>query len=482
MTRADEAVLAYLEGIGDDETLDVVLRAELAVHPDEVTAALLLLRVHGALREGAPPAAQIMERVRDFERRRVQERALAAIRILPALRVRRSIARVGWAVAALLAFAVTAWWSVRAADDHGVRIIAGALSTDDGRLFGPGPLPHPAMGKAATQGVVLAWTDGSQASVQAGSRLRMVDGVLAIDAGSVRCAVMPQSTDRPFRVITPDAAVEVIGTEFTITVGDEPAAQRTSCRVERGTVIFRAAGRVQRVEAGETMTAAALADGPPAGWRLVFADEFSVTGAPDTGRWQDWSRPTGPNGDLQRYLGERARVADGFLCLTAARDAAGWSSAALLARGLRLEPGMRVELRANMSAGPGAWPLVWGISPQRWPAGAEAVFLTTTGDPPHLRASLRGGDDMQIGGGPALEAGFHTYASEWTAVGLTCWRDGVAIGTVAAPRDAEWPGASADGLTLGLELTVTAPADAQPDERRFEIDWIRVYRAAPPSR
>lgn len=474
MSTADDLALAHLAGEIDADVLDDGLRRERDAHPDEVEAALLLLRLHGLLRGDAPPiglTSRVMERVHQEQRGRVHQRVLAAIRGLPAFK-RRGYVPAWWEIAAaallLLGLGTWCWWNVMGGDR--VRVIAGAWIADDGTETTRGSLPFHASGTTSAQGVSLCWNDGTCVDGKPGAHLHVTAGVLSLIDGEVHCAVKPHAAEHPFLIHTPYAEISVVGTEFTVTVG-----ATTICRVERGTVVFNAGGRTSRIEAGGVMTSEALNDAPPTGWRLVWADEFADG---DARHWKPWNRRTGTNGDIQRYAPERASIIAGAMHLEAQHDANGWTSATLLARDLRLTPGTRLELRARMPTGGGAWPLVWAVDPERWPSGAEAVFLSTTGVPAHLRWSLRDAQDMQLGTGPDDQPGFHTYAIEWTTAGLACWRDGVAIGSVTAPRDAAWTGAAAAGLSLGLDLTITPEADPSVPVRQFDISWLRIYRRA----
>jgi len=474
VTAADELVLAYLNGSSDADALDAALRQEQLTHPDEVAAAMQLLHQHALLRSASSPAGlagRIMARVRQYDRDRLHERTLATIRTLPAPRQRRRLTPLAWASAALLLLGIGVAFLTRPGDEGPVHVTSGAWIAADGRSDVGSPLPSSGAGIAASTGVMLCWSDGTTAQATPGSRLRLVDGVLQVEGGEVRCTVLPHSPRHPFRVRTLDATIAVVGTVFTVTVGGQ-----TTCQVERGTVTFSAGGRTARIASGGTMTTAALASGLPAGWQLVWADEFVASGQPDPGRWRPWSRPTGSNHDMQRYDAAHAQVDHGALHITATRSASGWTSAALVAQAVRMRPGMRLDIRAGMPMSPGFWPLVWAVDADHWPAGAEIVFLSTTGDPAHWRWSLRDGQDMQLGVGPPVTPGYHDFSITWTSSGLICTRDGERIGTAAVPRDAGWTSAIARGLSLAVELTVTPEASAAAPDHQLDIDWIRLYR------
>ncbi len=473
MSRADDLVEEHLRGGLDAAALDAGLRGEVAAQPEAVTAALMLLRLHGQLAAESRPAGlsgRIMAVVAGQARSRVRDSVLVTIRQLPRPRRRRlAWIGVGLAAAALLLVGVTLGWPL--ARSSGVSVASGAWLRADGASISSGALPRQAVGSSASGGVVLRWGDGSLAEVAGDSHLHLADDDLAIDTGSVRCTVSPHAAAAPFVVRTPHATVTVVGTVFTIAVG-----AATTCRVERGVVDFASGGQERRLEAGAVMTSDALS-AAPSGWELEWSDEFAADGVPDAQRWRDWARPSGINTDIQHYLPGLARVADGALFIEARHGASGWTSTSLLAQGLMLRPGMRVELRAQLPVAPGVWPLIWAVQPERWPSGPEAVLLTTGGAPARLRASLRlAPTTMVIANGPPLLPAASTYAIVWTEAGLTLWRDGVSVCTVIGPGDSAWTDACASGLRLAIELSVTA--EAAPVPARMLIEWVRVYRRA----
>ncbi|HEY0062780.1 MAG TPA: glycoside hydrolase family 16 protein, partial [Telluria sp.] len=131
-------------------------------------------------------------------------------------------------------------------------------------------------------------------------------------------------------------------------------------------------------------TPAIPAGGVPSGWKLVWADEFSVDGLPDSGKWGfDTSRNKDGwyNNELQYYSRDRlenSRVADGKLIIQArkeklvsAADYGGqsYTSARLLTQGKANWKYGFFEIRAKLPCGVGTWPAIWmlGTSGASWP-------------------------------------------------------------------------------------------------------------------
>ncbi len=288
------------------------------------------------------------------------------------------------------------------------------------------------------------------------------------------------------------------------------------------------------------------------GWRMVWSEEFDAPGdLPDAAAWQaevGFLR----NHEPQYYTSNRVencRVADGVLTLTArrekwpnpawkdrrlggwqrAREFADYTSASL--RSVRSFHYGRVEIRAQMPGGRGAWPALWFLGtnlllpksdPARfdWPACGEIDLVEIWGDRPNRVAAclhtakrgptgepgekyvarnlhtVTGGGDRTFGK-PGEEPwnGFHTYTLDWHEDRLFFFYDGRLFAQADLSRS-DWP----DGrnpfrkpmfLIMNLALggwnnpvyetdTVdpktgkTIPAAKFPME--MKIDWVRYYQ------
>ena len=140
------------------------------------------------------------------------------------------------------------------------------------------------------------------------------------------------------------------------------------------------------------------AAGLPAGYRLVWFDEFDLDGLPDTQRWgYDTERnPFGwYNGELQYYAAaryENTLVSDGRLRITARREslagAADWggqryTSARLVTRGKAQWTYGFFEVRAKLPCGRGTWPAIWMLGAGgRWPDDGEIDIMEQVGSQP----------------------------------------------------------------------------------------------------
>ncbi len=254
----------------------------------------------------------------------------------------------------------------------------------------------------------------------------------------------------------------------------------------------------------------------PAGWKLVWSDEFDRAGAPDPARWepeQGYIR----NNEAQYYTKgrlENARVEDGHLVIEARKDklpltdahprrngreVAEITSASLTTKGKAEWTYGRIEVRAKLPAGRGVWPAIWmlgtNIDKVGWPACGELDIMEFVGHDPgvvhanvhtrgfnHARGNARG-KRLEL---PDASTAFHTYALEWTKRELrffvddtcffTCANDGTGVDS--------WPFDAPHYLILNLAIGGAWGGQKGIDDgifpQRLVIDHVRVYQQAQP--
>ena len=110
--------------------------------------------------------------------------------------------------------------------------------------------------------------------------------------------------------------------------------------------------------------------GPPAGYSLVWSDEFAGTGSPNTNLWFHQTQlPAGGswfNGELQHYTSRmvNSSVGNGVLKITARRESFSDQGQTKQFTSARLNSKFaftygQVDVRAKLPAGSGTWPAIW---------------------------------------------------------------------------------------------------------------------------
>ncbi|MBL8352966.1 MAG: glycoside hydrolase family 16 protein [Burkholderiaceae bacterium] len=246
----------------------------------------------------------------------------------------------------------------------------------------------------------------------------------------------------------------------------------------------------------------------PAGYKLVWSDEFSNAGLPDSSRWayDTYRNPVGWfNNELQYYAAARPQnssIADGVLSITARRERLGsapdygnqdFSSARLITQGKFSFTYGFVEVRARLPCSLGTWPAIWtlGIPADNWPTNGEIDIMEQRGFSAadkatvlgtlHMPAHFAGGGLSESRSLPDACTAFHKYQLLWTANQIQIGVDGVVYNTYAKPAGATastWPFDVPQfillNLAIGGDLGGPVPAGFTSDS--LQVDYVRVYR------
>lgn len=287
------------------------------------------------------------------------------------------------------------------------------------------------------------------------------------------------------------------------------------------------------------------ADPAPAGWQLVWSDDFEGDQI-DRTKWdfdlgngfysydaKQWISGWG-NEELQYYTQEpeNAFVRDGQLHIRALKQSlhgCGYTSARLKTRAkdgtaLFQQKYGRFEFRAKLPTGAGIWPALW-LLPQNetygtWPASGEIDVLEVRGQEPHkilgtLHYGSRWPENKHSGAEFVLPAGgtvadYHLYALEWEPGIFRWFVDGqqyaeqsfwwsssrTAQGRGVPPSSEAdlnpWPAPFDQPFYLIMNLAVGGrflgdPNDETPFPAEMLVDYVRVYERSagvgpPPSR
>lgn len=274
----------------------------------------------------------------------------------------------------------------------------------------------------------------------------------------------------------------------------------------------------------------------PGDWRLVWSDEFDKPSI-DRTKWRlDVDCWGGGNDERQCYTASsrNAAIEDGKLVITARHERASgpalpealrkgaadptaqatrdFTSARLSTRGKAGWRYGRIEVRASLPRGQGAWPAIWMLPVHDdygpWAASGEIDILEAvnlgvpcvscpTRREDTILGTLHFGDkwpgNVHAGSeihAPEVLEGFHTYAIEWQDDRITWQVDGR---TYAERTSSEWwssgskvRGAPFDkpfylilNLAIGgglAEKRGIGGVSTRDFPRRFVIDWVRVWQ------
>ena len=252
---------------------------------------------------------------------------------------------------------------------------------------------------------------------------------------------------------------------------------------------------------------------PPAGYRLVWADEFETAGAPDPA---NWTFETGlvRNEELQWYQPENARVEGGRLVLEARRERranpryeagstdwrrvrefAEYTSSSLMTRGRHAWQYGYFEMRARIETKSGLWPAWWTLGTSgNWPGNGEIDIMeyyrgnllanAAWGGPTRGRAMW---DDVRkpvASLGPDWSSQFHTWRMLWTERAIVLSVDDLLLNEIDLEQTTNQDGSGVNPLRrphyMLVNLAIGGPNGGDPAgtpfPSRYEIEYIRVWQ------
>ena len=247
------------------------------------------------------------------------------------------------------------------------------------------------------------------------------------------------------------------------------------------------------------VTSPSPAASSPAGWTLVFSDEFDRPGALDPAKW---GYETGyiRNKEAQFYTArlENVRAEDGMLVIDARKEpyqSFAYTSASINTLGRFEFLYGRVEVRAKLPTGLGTWPAVWmlGVNHKEagWPACGEIDIMENVGfDPLRIVGSVHtAAYNHTIGTHKSASVavaspweGFHVYAMEWYADRIDIFVDGQKYFTFRneGTGSRTWPFDKPQYLLINLAIGGSWGGQKGIDDARFPhryvVDYVRIYQ------
>ncbi|MHC5055575.1 MAG: glycoside hydrolase family 16 protein [Planctomycetota bacterium] len=264
--------------------------------------------------------------------------------------------------------------------------------------------------------------------------------------------------------------------------------------------------------------AAAAAVDAPAGWKLVWSDEFDYEGLPDPKKW-DYEEGFVRNREMQYYTRarkENARVEDGVLVIEGRKERlpnpryqegskswqrnrrnAEYTSAAIITLGKAAWRYGRIEVRAKLPRGKGMWPAIWTLganrSKIRWPGCGEIDIMEFVGkDPRHVHGNAHygvNGKHRSKHGKHRTKApydDFHVYAIEWFPDRIDFFFDKTKYHTFRiddAGKGNENAFRKPHYLLINLAIGGSwgGPVDDKVLPQKYLVDYVRVYEERPAS-
>lgn len=248
----------------------------------------------------------------------------------------------------------------------------------------------------------------------------------------------------------------------------------------------------------------------PAGYTLVWADEFDQDGLPHPGRW-DYDTHRNAKGwyndELQYYAKarpENSRIEDGHLIIEARKDETaingrsdwggqGYSSARLFTSGKAAWQYGYVETRAKLPCGRGLWPAIWMLpeGEHKWPDGGEIDIMEYVGfQPDTFHATVHTKDYNHIKG---TEVGakrdianacgaFNAHSLLWTPKRMIIALNGEPYFQYEndGAGDGSWPFDKPFHLIFNIAVGGSWGGREGLDESvfpaRMDVDYVRVYQ------
>lgn len=240
------------------------------------------------------------------------------------------------------------------------------------------------------------------------------------------------------------------------------------------------------------------------GWNLIWKDEFSITGMPDTARWNYDTRGNSygwGNNELQWYTTgnpKNANVSNGTLKISAYKEPTSgkdYSSARLTTKNKGDWKYGKIEVRARLPVGRGTWPAIWMLPTINnyggWPGSGEIDIMEHVGYDPgiihstvhtkaynHVKKTQVG---KQINVNSAMSA-FHVYTTEWDENEIRSYVDGELYFSFKNERTGPdtWPFDQPFHLILNLAIGGGWGGIKGVDETIFpatmEVDYVRIYQ------
>ncbi len=249
----------------------------------------------------------------------------------------------------------------------------------------------------------------------------------------------------------------------------------------------------------------------PAGYRLVWSDEFDVDGAPNPKNW-NYEKGFARNEELQWYQPDNATVTGGLLVIEArkervpnpnykagssdwktSRQYAEYTSTSMTTSGLQSWQYGRFEMRARIPTSAGMWPAWWtlGVSGE-WPSNGEIDIMeyykgnvlanVACGTATRWTAKWDSSSKPVSSLGSGWASNFHVWRMDWDDQKIDLYLDDTLMNSASLSSMLNADGSSPfeQKVYMLVNLALGGVNGGDPTgtvfPQRYEVDWIRVFQ------
>jgi beta-glucanase (GH16 family) len=248
----------------------------------------------------------------------------------------------------------------------------------------------------------------------------------------------------------------------------------------------------------------------PAGYELVWHDEFDIDGAPDPANWK-FEKGFARNEEAQWYQSDNAKVKDGLLVIEArkervknsgytgsgdwktSREYAEYTSSSMLTSGLQSFQYGRFEMRGRIPTAAGMWPAWWtlGVSGE-WPTNGEIDIMefyqgkvlanVACGTSTRWQAKWDSATKPLSALGPDWSSQFHVWRMDWDAQNIALYLDDQELNSspLSSMLNADGKSPFKQKAYMLVNLALGGVNGGDPTKttfpQRYEVDYIRVFQ------
>jgi beta-glucanase (GH16 family) len=250
----------------------------------------------------------------------------------------------------------------------------------------------------------------------------------------------------------------------------------------------------------------------PAGYKLVWSDEFDVDGRPSTANWK-YEQGFVRNEEAQWYQSDNATVQGGVLVIEARREQkanpnymagstdwkrnrqyAEYTSSSLITSGLHSWQFGRFEMRGRIDTRTGMWPAWWTLGNSgEWPSNGEIDIMefyrgnvlanVACGTATRYQAKWDSvSKPISSFNDPQWSSKFHVWRMDWDDTKIDLYLDDVLMNTSNLAdmlnSDGTSPFRQPDYMILNLAIGGQNGGDPAGTTfpARFEVDYVRVFQ------